>query len=36
VRHADRDDDDDDDVPEIAKAPEPKKKRGFWSRVRPG
>ena len=34
VRHADRDDDDDDDVPAVAKAEEqPKKKRGFWSRV---
>lgn len=34
VRHADRDDDDDDDAPEIARAPEePKKKRGFWSKV---
>jgi penicillin-binding protein 1A len=34
VRRADRDDDDDDDAPELARAPEePKKKRGFWSRV---
>jgi 1A family penicillin-binding protein len=34
VRHADRDDDDDDDVPEIAAQPEqPRKKRGFWSKV---